>query len=557
MPQVGKTSLFRALARALRGQDTSAPRSGPTRREILKGSLAAAALAACGDNAPAPPGPGPTVAIIGGGVAGLHAAWQLKQHGVIATVYEASMRTGGRMYTASGKFPNGQVCELGGELIDTAHTTLMSLAATFGLQLDDLHGEEQALGLASDTFLFGGTYLTESDLVAWFTPVAQKMSAAVTAGAADATEFARIDNLSIPAWLEQEAGLPPTDVFRRLLELAYLGEYGREVSEQSAWNLIYLMDYANPDPFAIFGSSDEAFHLHQGSQSVPDALAGALDPDQIALDHKLVAASTGAGDYSLVFDTSGGPVHVTADHVIFALPFTTLRKVDLSLLILPPDKRAVIETLGYGSNAKLMSGYTTRVWRDHGSSGTAITDVGQLQATWDTSRGQTGPTGLLVDFVGGARGLSIGEGTAEDQMTMALPWIERLFPNTAAAYVPGSALRQHWPSYPFNLASYACYLPGQWEIQGTEGARVGNLHFCGEHCSIDFQGYMEGGAETGAMAAGEVLDDLGIAHSAMLRGMLAHKLRLWQASYHAARGARLVGPSRWLARRRLGAATVR
>ena len=544
--------MFRALARAARQARAAA---GPTRRELLKGSLAAAALAACGDNAPAPPGPGPTIAIVGGGVAGLHAAYQLAQHGVHATVYEASMRTGGRMYSVTGKFPNGQVCDLGGELIDTAHTTLMSLAQTFGLQLDDLHGEEKANGLASDTFLFGGSYLKESDLVDWFTPVAQKMSDAVDAGAASDAEFARIDNLSIPAWLEQEAGLPVTDVFRQLLELAYLGEYGLEVSQQSSWNMIYLMDYAEPDPFKIFGESDEAYHLHEGSQSIPDALAAALDPDQIQLDHKLTAAfDAGDAGYTLVFDTSGGQVQVTADHVIFALPFTTLRRCDLSQLILPADKRDFIQTLGYGSNAKLMSGYTTRVWRDSGSGGTAITDVGQLQATWDTSRGQTGPTGLLVDFVGGSRGLSIGVGSAEDQMTMALPWVDRLFPGAAAAYMPGSAIRQHWPSYPFNLASYACYTPGQWELQGLEGERVGNLHFCGEHCSIDFQGYMEGGAETGAMAAAEVLDDLGIPHSQRLRAMLAHKLRLWQASYHGSRAPRLVGPRRWLARRRLAAA---
>ena len=33
------------------------------------------------------------------------------------------------------------------------------------------------------------------------------------------------------------------------------------------------------------------------------------------------------------------------------------------------------------------------------------------------------------------------------------------------------------------------------------------MHFAGEHTSIDNQGFMEGGAETGFRAAGEILDD--------------------------------------------------
>ena len=43
-----------------------------------------------------------------------------------------------------------------------------------------------------------------------------------------------------------------------------------------------------------------------------------------------------------------------------------------------------------------------------------------------------------------------------------------------------------------------------------EGERVGNLHFCGEHCSLDFQGYMEGACETGAGVAQAIAIDLGL-----------------------------------------------
>lgn len=67
----------------------------------------------------------------------------------------------------------------------------------------------------------------------------------------------------------------------------------------------------------------------------------------------------------------------------------------------------------------------------------------------------------------------------------------------------------HWPTNPFVRASYACYRPRQWTtIRGAEGEAVGNLHFAGEHCSMDAQGFMEGGCETGESAASEVLTAL-------------------------------------------------
>ena len=59
---------------------------------------------------------------------------------------------------------------------------------------------------------------------------------------------------------------------------------------------------------------------------------------------------------------------------------------------------------------------------------------------------------------------------------------------------------------PVFKAAYACYRPGQWTtIGGSEGESVGNLHFAGEHTSVDFQGYMNGGAQSGADAAAAVL----------------------------------------------------
>lgn len=210
----------------------------------------------------------------------------------------------------------------------------------------------------------------------------------------------------------------------------------------------------------------------------------------------------------------------TAEHVVFAIPFTALRQVDLNVT-LPDDKLRVIWELGYGTNAKLLGGFTTRVWREQcNASGSAFTDNG-LQITFDGTEEQPGPAGVLTNFLGGNAGVEMGNGDAEDRYLEALPLIDQILPGTSAAYVPGSAVRLHWPSIPLFQGSYTCFRPGQTSFFGIEGRREGNLHFCGEHTSLDFQGFMEGAAETGASMATEILTDLGVELPTGLRRMLA------------------------------------
>jgi monoamine oxidase len=44
---------------------------------------------------------------------------------------------------------------------------------------------------------------------------------------------------------------------------------------------------------------------------------------------------------------------------------------------------------------------------------------------------------------------------------------------------------------------------------GQQAEPMGRIHFAGEQCSSNFQGFMEGGAEEGQRAANEILALLG------------------------------------------------
>jgi monoamine oxidase len=166
-----------------------------------------------------------------------------------------------------------------------------------------------------------------------------------------------------------------------------------------------------------------------------------------------------------------------------------------------------IQELGYGTNAKLMVGYKSRLWQEANSDGSTYTDL-PYQNTWDTSLGQPGKSGIITNFTGGKQGLEVGKGSPESQAANFVEQFDKVFPGSKAAYNQ-KAVRFHWPSYPFTLGSYACYKPGQYTaFRGAEGEAVGNLHFAGEHTSLESQGYMNGASESGERVAQEILESV-------------------------------------------------
>jgi len=526
---MARTPLFRTLSRLLLESRAAARADVPVieyaerereRRAVSRRSFLALSaglavtplLAACGDELPPEP-TAPTVAIVGGGIAGVHCAYRLKKLGVNATIYEAGKRLGGRMFTDRTTFPDGMHCELGGELIDTGHQTMRDLAMELGLELYDYNDDDPKL--ATFVISIGGKNLTEKDILMAFTPIALKIDEALATLTDQDDLFvyhdkpnggAALDALSISAWLDS---IGATGDIRTLLDVAYNIEYGLETSECNVLNLMFLIS-TDTTKLALFGESDERYHTKLGNDSFPTLLAKALDAEQIVLETALQAISEGAdGRYVLDFQQGMSTKQVTADHVVLALPFSMLRKLDVKLDLSAPKKSAIAE-LGYGTNAKLMAGFSSRPWRDiHKSNGETFTDL-PYQATWETSRLQPGKSGILTNFTGGKRGVAIGEGTPQERLTDFLGSLENVFPGVKAAS-NGLVARMHWPTSPLVLGSYASYKVGQYtKFAGAEQTRFKNVHFCGEHTSLDAQGYMEGGAATGAMAAAEIATDLGI-----------------------------------------------
>ena len=485
-----------------------------TRRGLLRSAglsgLALAGLArAAGPARAASP---PRIVVVGAGLAGLTCAYRLRQAGYAAEVHEASDRLGGRCWTGRGAFADGQIYEHGGELIDQSHGVIRNLAQELGLKLDNLHRAE-VNGTELLGYFDGAPYtyaeMTDDVKAAW-----QKIHSDVSA-ASYPTLFDtftqrgyELDHLSIVDWIEESIPGGMESKLGRLLDLAYTIEYGADSSEQSSLNLLYLLGYSGQGQFRVFGPSNEKYHVRGGNDQIPERLGQAL-AGQIATGSELVALRrTSAGRYELAFRQGSRTATVTADKVVLALPFSIVRRsVDVSQAGLSARKLQAIAEMGMGTNSKLHVQFTRRHWNDLGSNGETFADTG-YQNTWEVSRAQAGRSGLLVDYTGGRIGDSFGSGTPATRAQRFLEQIEPVLPGLSRFW-NGRATIDYWPGYEWTRGSYSYWKVGQYTaFAGIEGRREGDVHFCGEHTSVDFQGYLNGAVETGERAASEVLADL-------------------------------------------------
>ena len=185
-----RTPLLRHLANLLRESeksqsDSDSGASSEDRRGFLKDSLRAAAfvpgglflssLAACSHMPAARSTAGKVddpVIIIGGGIAGLTAAYELVKAGRPCRIFEASQRVGGRMFTKTNFNSEGMTCELGGEFVDSGHEDLLKLCADFKIEVD--HFADGDKGLAQNLYFFGGKYHGDRDVIRSLKPFAKR-----------------------------------------------------------------------------------------------------------------------------------------------------------------------------------------------------------------------------------------------------------------------------------------------------------------------------------------------------------------------------------------------
>jgi monoamine oxidase len=333
--------------------------------------------------------------------------------------------------------------------------------------------------------------------------------------------------MSVPEWIDAYVPGGLASPFGKLCYADAISEYGGPPENQSALNLIYVLGYNDSRKggyqsprVPLLAGSDERWHLQNGNDQLVTGLIDAIPDGTVNLGHRLIArAENGDGSFTCTFDKSGSTIEVAADHVVLAIPFTTLRDVDLSGVTLSPLKRQAIANLQLGNTVKLQIQVAKGPWKKDGYTGSTLTDA-PFDGSWDGSTYQTAGghvnTEILIVVPGGAEGAGLAskydltqvQGPAPAPLVAdALAQYEPILPGLTAAWNEGPKLA--WVNdgnlEPRLKGAWVQYNVGQYTgFGGIEGLAEGNIHFAGEHTSFAFQGFVEGAVRSGYRAANAI-----------------------------------------------------
>jgi len=445
------------------------------------------------------------VIVIGAGLAGLAAAYELMQAGHDVTVLEAQMRPGGRVQTMRAPFADGLYAEAGAARIPDNHHWTLRYVRLFGLELVPFypstlrfvrhikgHRAEVEPGQEIDPALLK---LTDEEKrtglhqarIRHLEPVLREVGDPAAPGwPADA--LLRYDQMSDAQFL-LGLGLSPDAV-----ALGALGQYD---PTDEAWALSAL-DLLRT--LAFEHAETQRFKIRGGNDLLPKAFSDRL-ADRIRYGAAVVRIEQDPEQVRVVYRTPGGQQAITGDRVICTVPFTVLRHIEISPPFSPEKQRAIRE-LAYDAVTRVFVQVRQRYWEQQGTNGFALTD--DPTEIWHPMWDQPGSRALLVSYMRSRLAVRVSAMSVDERLSTMLAQIERVHPGIHA-HIEGMVYK-NWHEDPWAQGAYAIYRPGQMTTLHPHAARPeGRVHFAGEHAS-SLPNWMQGALESGNRAAREVND---------------------------------------------------
>jgi monoamine oxidase len=495
---------------------------GWTRRDFLRragwslGALAAwprlAPAAPLAEVAP-PARPPLTVVVVGAGLAGLAAAWELTALGHAVTVLEARARPGGRVHTLREPFADGLYAEAGAIGFADSYRHLERYLKVFNLPtapppasplavVHHLRGQRLLVapgtagtapawpyGLTAEEVKLGKDGMFNK----YFAPV-EKIGDPAAPGWRLAP-WLDLDRLTLAEFLRRQGA--SSEAVALLGATAWFG-YG--------WGEVSALHRLLSD-LALFYLGQRAQVLPGGSDRLPRAFAAALG-GRIRYQAEVIRVVHEAGAVRAVFRQQGAEQSLAADRLVCAVPCPALRRIRFGPE-LPESRRRIAEELAYNPVTRVYLQVKRRFWLDAGVTGSAFTDLPiQLVSEHpfarpaDQAAGAAARRGILECHVKGSEAARLAGMDEAAQLALAVANLERVHPGFGRFYETGATVS--WGSDPWAGGGYAWWRPGQLSEWSPELARpVGRVHFAGEHTSL-LARTMEGALESGNRAAREV-----------------------------------------------------
>jgi monoamine oxidase len=445
------------------------------------------------------------VVIIGAGLAGLSAAYELTRAGHDVTVLEARTRPGGRVHTLRDPFPEGLYAEAGASRIPNHHTFTREYVEHFGLTLDAFRPAD----LRSVYYVRGRRIqVTPGQKVEWPYALTAEERALGVDGMRQKYIWSVLNELgdaTDPGWpspeiLRKYDPINRSDFWRsrgaseEAVALLSLGGINDRIE---TWSTLFMLRN-----HVLNQGLDLYYKIRGGNDLLPKAFALALSAN-IRYAAPVVRIERNAKSITAVFRQAGAFHRLIGDYLICAVPFSVQKNIEVN----PPfsvEKQRAIEQLPYLSASKIFLQTKERFWVSEGQSGFATTDL-PISQVWDATYQQPGTRGILQTFPISLHSRRVTEMPETDRINFALEQVERIYPGTREHFEGG--VTKCWDEDEWARGASSYYKPGQFESLLPHVARPeGRIHFAGEHTSIWIDGWMQGALESGNRVAQNVND---------------------------------------------------
>ncbi len=452
------------------------------------------------------------VIVVGAGLAGLAAAWELAALGHDVTVLEAQGRPGGRVYTLRQPFADGLYAEAGAMSFSGAYRhcnryvnlfKLATAAPTASPYATVYHLHGQRLVVKPDGAAAAGGpvdwpfALTAEERGLGFAKMFGKYFSPALRALGDPTD---------PAW-----SVEPFKSYDAVTLAEHLAQQGASAAAVEllgdglwfgyGWDQVSALHRLLSD-VALYYRGAPTRVLAGGTDQLPRAFAAALGA-RLRYQAPVAAIAQEAGGVRVTFDQAGARQSLVADRVVCAVPAPALRRIALTPA-LPPRRRQILDDLQYNPVTRIYLQARRDCWTAAGTAGGAFTDLPIQQVAEQplARQGETAARGILECHVKGPQAARFAGMSQAAQVEQAVAAMEQVHPGFRAAFETGTAVA--WSADPWAGGGYAWWRPGQLTEWQPELARpVGAVHFAGEHTSL-LARTMEGALESGNRAAREV-----------------------------------------------------
>lgn len=482
------------------------------------------------------------VLVLGAGMAGLAAAYELQQRGHKVTVLEGSKRVGGRVLTH--RFKDGSHVELGAMRVPLSHDYTLHYIREVGLEhtlMDFFNATDQ-------------NFLDIRDVVCRRADGAQRIYPlwGIPGANPDPALYPQYPGNAILGWLITAVIETMTDFEKRIVmsgglgtnRLRYLdslsvGDFlarGASSEVGELINAFTCLDELKDKSLSIFlrdalvGIGGGLRTLRGGMSGLPEGLHKKLHPGTVLFEHEVVEIEIDTQTSAKVrCRTPSGPKEFQAPFVICTIPYSVLRLV--SLVNFSYAKVKAIRDMSYINSTKVGFACRSRFWEaKYGIyGGSSVSDRVQRQTYYPMDHAEVAPTkdDGTSELPSSRRFANIHAApVAEPAMRLnpkadpnepgallgAYAWgadadrLGVLAPDARADAVKRSIARFHpeieeqvtehasidWGNHRWSGGAFAYLLPGQLEtMYGVAKQPEHRVFFAGEHCSAE-QAWIQG-----------------------------------------------------------------